>query len=180
MRKFAFGIIFLITFSFAQAGENEMHLIQPKAINLKLLHLQRVDGTAAKFKGKVWIAGTFIGRWADYGEQNRTLEYLLVPDAASIAKLPYFAHIDSQYHINYRVIKIYPKNGKTALRMSVGEDKAKRLLQHKIGKVKATGKFLIEAYEVGVECDAPWASANIIGFEKPDNLAANLNAPEGC
>ena len=63
-------------------------------------------------------------------------------------------------------------NGDKALRLAVGEAGAQRLLDHKVDSVRATGTFLIEAYEVGVECDAPWARARVVEAKVPERVAA--------
>jgi hypothetical protein len=182
VNKFILCLILLIASSLASASGESMHIVHPKGTQLKLVELKTNPDTLAKFTGQVWITGTFIGRWPA-GETNnayKTPDYFLVPDTTSIAKLPYFVLKESPYLNSYRVKIIDLQNGEVALHMVVSEEDASRLLQRKVNKVKAIGKFLIEAYVVGVECDAPWAHANLVRFEKPDKLAAFLKVPEGC
>jgi hypothetical protein len=179
MRKLIIGILLLITFSLVQAAESRLRLINPKGSNLKLIHLQTVDGNTAKFKGQVWVAGVFEVSWPDSGGNRRYLSYHLIPDKASIAKLPYFDFKDSQYHNTYHVQDINLKNGEAALRLVVNKKRADRFLQHRINQVKVNGKFLINTYVAGVECDSYWANANLIAYEKPKKLAS-VKSLGGC
>ncbi len=175
-----FSLLAMSTFAIA---EERMHLIRPKGTELKLVQLQRKDDLSAKFSGQVWVTGTFVGRWPA-GAKNKaykTPEYLLVPNAESIAKLPHFVLKDAQHFSSYRVRTISLQNGEAALRIAVSEEEANQLLQRKVNATRTTGDFLIESYTVGVECDAPWARASLVRFETPERLAiAHLNVPEGC
>jgi len=182
MNKLALLISFLFAWSLATAKEQQIRLVHPKGSNLKLIEIKRDAELFAKFKGQSWISGTFVAKWPE-GSDNQTsknIEYFLVPDSASISKLPYFELKDPPYFLRYRVKTIELQNGENALRITVSKKQADNLLEHKTNKVKTTGGFLIEAYVVGVECDAPWARANLVKFKKPDKLASNLKEPEGC
>lgn len=182
MNKFVLLLSFLLACSLASAEQQKMRLIHPKGSNLKLIEIKRDTDLFAKFKGQSWISGTFVAKWPEGSEIEtpNNIEYLLVPDSASISNLPYFVLKDPPYFLRYRVKTIELQNGENALRMTVSEKQANNLLEHKTNKIKASGSFLIEAYIVGVECDAPWARANFVKFKKPDKLASNLKEPEGC
>ena len=164
------------------AGER-MHLVQPRGTELKLIQLQRQNDLFAKFAGQVWVTGTFVGRWSA-GANNmadKSPDYLLVPDAASISKLPYFLLKEPPYFNSYKVKTIDLQNGEAALRIAVPEKDAKLLLGRKVDSVQTTGRFLVEAYVVGVECDAPWARAVLVKAELPEQaVAVHGKVPEGC
>ncbi|MBX9660286.1 MAG: hypothetical protein K2X00_17140 [Nitrospiraceae bacterium] len=150
---------------------------------MTLVQLQREDDLFAKFSGQTWVTGTVVGRWPA-GAKNtayKAPEYMLVPDARSVAKLPYFQLKDPSYFNKYRVQVIDLQNGESAIRMAVGAEKAERLLMRKTNVVRATGKFLIESFVVGVECDAPWARGILVKAEVPTQIAAIHQAvPERC
>jgi len=167
------------------AEDQRMHLVQPKGTRsgLKLMQLQRQNDLFAKFDGQVWVSGTFVARWPD-GATNmayKSPDYLLVPDAAAITKLPYFVLKEAPYFNSYRVRVIDLLNGEDALRIVVSSEDAKRILERKVNSIRATGRFLIKTYVVGVECDASWAKAVLIKADLPEQVAlARHKVPEGC
>jgi len=160
-----------------------MRLVQPKNTELTLLKLVRENDLSASYSGQLWISGTFVARWplgaTDFRE--REPEYLLVPDQKSIQKLPYFVLREPPYFNRYKVRVISLENGKEALRRAVIAADARRLLERRVNHVRSTGLFLVEAYVVGVECDAPWARAVLVRSELPKQFASvHLAVPEGC
>jgi hypothetical protein len=165
------------------ADDQRMRLIQPKGSELVLRQLVRSNDLFAKFTGQVWISGTVIGRWPD-GATNKNYkepDYLLIPDRKSIAMLPHFVLREPPYFNRYSVRSITLLNGPHALRESVGEEQSRRLHERRVNHVRATGRFLIEQYVVGVECDAPWAKAVLLKAELPEQAATlHLAVPEGC
>jgi hypothetical protein len=183
MNKFVFLFALFVASSLASAEENHMRLIKPKGTELKLLELKRDTDLFAKFNGKTWISGTFVAEWpekVDGEDEIFNPQYLIIPDATSIAKLPYFRFKDATYLNNYPIKTIDLENGETALNLTANKRDATRFLEHEINKIEVTGKFLIESYIVGVECDSPWARANLVKFKKPNNPSSNLKAPDGC
>lgn len=180
---FIASILFACAAATATAGDERMRLVHPRGTDLKLAQLQRENDLFAKFNGQVLVTGTFVGRWpaGASAQAYKTPDYVLVPDSASVARLPYFVLKEPPYFNSYRVRTIDLENGEVALRMAVGEVKAKQLLERKVNTVRVTGAFLIEAYVVGVECDAPWARAILVKVELPDQLAAaHRTIPDGC
>ena len=150
---------------------------------LTLVRLEREKDLSATFSGPLWISGTFVGHWpagaANPGE--REPEYLLVPHERSINRLPYFLLKDPPYVKPYKVRVISLANGSDALRRAVTAEDARRLLERRVSHVRSTGSFLVEAYVVGVECDAPWARAVLLKSDLPKQLASMHRAvPEGC
>ena len=159
-----------------------MHLVQPTGPQLTLQKLVRTNDLFAKFSGQIWVTGTVIGRWPE-GATNvnhKEPDYLLVPDRDSVAKLPYFVLREPPYFNQYKVRSIDLVNGVDALRLAVGESQVRRLLERRVNHVRATGRFLIEQYVVGVECDAPWARAVLVEAQLPEQSAMYNAIPEGC
>ena len=68
----------------------------------------------------------------------------------------------------------------TALHIAVGEEQTRRLLERRVNHVWANGRFLIEQYVVGVECDAPWARGVLVKAEVPEQVAQYKAVPGGC
>lgn len=164
------------------AEDQRMHLIQPKGTELVLLKLGQDNDLYAKYAGHVWVSGSVVGRWpaAATNMSDKEPDYLLIPDQASGAQLPYFVLREHPYFNQYRVRSITLLNGPQAVRLAVGEQQARRLHERRVNHVRATGRFLIEQYVVGVECDAPWARAVLVRAELPDQVARHQAVPEGC
>jgi hypothetical protein len=186
MKKyFAIGLLLLSAATLHAEGQATRSLIQPKgtASDLKLTELKNKDELLAKFSGQTWVNGTFVVRWpAGAGATaDRTPDYVLVPDPASISILPHFRIIDPPFKNSYKVKGIEIQNGAVALRLAFTEATAKKILEHKANSIRVTGRFLIESYEVGVECDAPWARASLVKADLPDQLAVvHRKVEEGC
>jgi hypothetical protein len=168
------------TMSLADAGT--MHLIQPKGSTLKIIAVQRETGTSARFSGRTWVHGTFVARWwPGAGRKDEAPDYLLIPDRASIQRLPYFFLRESGFANRYRVRQIEIENGAEALNIVAGRTRARELLDHRRNRVEIVGSFLITGYSVGVECDAPWAKARLEKANIPSNTASlSLQIPESC
>jgi hypothetical protein len=157
-------------------------LIQPTGSELKLVELKTKDDLFAKFSGKVWVTGTFYGRWPAGAAAlaHETPEYVVLPDRASKAALPHFVIKSPPYENSYKVRSIEIENEEDALRLAVGNAAAQRLLDRKTDSVRATGRFQIESLVVGVECDAPWAKAKVVRVDLPEKVAAHQKLSEGC
>ena len=183
MRTSALLAVLLLASGVSIAGQERMRLVHPKGTALKLSQLKRENDLSAEFVGRVWVSGTFVGRWPTGATdlQYKAPDYLLIPDPSSVANLPYFSLHDPPYLNHYRVTSIELVDGEQALRKAVGDIAANRLLERRVDRVRATGAFLVEAYVVGVECDAPWARAKLLEARLPEQLAsAHRTVPEGC
>ncbi len=177
-------LVLLITSTGFAQGER-MRLVKPKSSSevLTLLQLQRKPDLVAQFNGQVWVAGTFVVRWPAGKDARvyREPDYLLIPDSVSTAQLPHFVYRDGSYVGSYKVRTITVQNGKEAAGIAFVPGDVERILQRKVNSVSVTGRFLIEAYSVGVECDAPWAKAVLVKAELPGQLAlAHRKVLEGC
>lgn len=179
----AAALALILFASAAVSAENQrMHLVQPKGVELVLTKLVRANDLFAEFSGQVWVAGTVVGRWPA-GATNKNYkepDYLLVPDRDSVAKLPYFVLREPPYFNQYKVRSIALFNGANALRIAAGEVQTRRLLERRANQVRVMGRFLIEDYVVGVECDASWAKAVLVKAELPDKEARFNTLQEGC
>lgn len=140
------------------AASDQRPLIEPKNTGLVVARVERKEALFAEFEGRTWITGTLVAQWGLDVDEDMP-DFKLVPDAASIRRLPYFA--------DYPLRQIDIENGAEALRMAVGSAMATRLQSKRIRVVRAKGTFLITQYIVGVECDAPWARAVVVEAKVP-------------
>lgn len=155
-------------------SEESLRLIVPPGAGLQLVSKSHTD-IEAKFAGTMWVSGVFLAEWetgVDSKTENLT-EFWIVPDRATIAKLPHFA--------GYDVTAIQVEHGLTALKIVLGPATAAAFAAHKISKAKAQGRFQIDGYSLGVECDAPWAKARMIAIDPPHvALTKKLVNAQGC
>lgn len=185
MRTFVLLVLILFTSASASAADLRMHLVHPEGSDLTLTELNRGNDLHAKFAGQVWVSGTVIGRWpGPDGATNMNYkepDFVLVPDSESIVRLPYFFLREPRYFHRYEVRSIEMLNGASALRMAAGDEPVRKLLERRVNHVRISGRFLIEQYVVGVECDAPWARAVLVRVEQAEQTAKlRSSVPEGC
>jgi len=183
MKTLAAFLFFALVSTTSLAGTESMHLIQPKGSTLKVVVVQRGTDLSARFSGRTWVHGTFVARWPN-GAANKNYDspdYLLIPDHASIARLPYFYLREPPYFNRYRVREIEIENGAEALLIVAGQQRARKLLDRKKDRVEVVGAFLISGYSVGVECDASWARAKLEKANIPSKTASlPIQVPESC
>jgi hypothetical protein len=165
-----------------QANGATRNLIQPKGLELKLVELKTKNDLQASFSGKAWVSGTFYGIWPGGVEalSSKAPAFVLLPDGRSKSALPHFVIKDPPYAHTYKVKSIDIENGEEALRLAVGDVEAQRLLDRKVSSIRVTGRFQIQSFVVGVECDAPWSKAKVELVEIPKKVAAHQKLTESC
>lgn len=165
------------------AGGERLQLKEPAANGLTLRKLEREPDLQAKFSGKAEVAGTFMGYWPE-GATNKNYkepEYILIPNASSKAKLPHYALKEGKFKHSYVVRHIDVQNGPAALTKAAGAEQVQRLLERRVNHVRVVGTFAIEHYVVGVECDSPWARADVVdSFSAADVAGLSLWPQGGC
>lgn len=137
-------------------------LIAPEGNGLALTSTQG-DCCDAKFTGQIWVSGLVSAQVShglddEPGEAGEP-ELILVPDADSLKRLPYFS--------NYELKGIVILNYKDALSMVFGKELAEEIVEKKVNNEKVSGRFLIKDYEVGVDCNFPWANATLVSADVP-------------
>lgn len=180
--KRIFVLVMMIFATLAGHAEAFKTLVQSKNSDLKLVELRKKDELFAKFSGYVWVTGTLYGRWpAGAGALSYAApEYTFVTDNASKLSLPHFLVKDPPYVSRYKVESIEIENGEDAVRLALGNAAALRLLDRRTDSIRATGRFQLQSFEMGVECDATWAKAKITRVEIPEKVAAHQKPWEGC
>lgn len=182
MRTLVLLVLTFSTSAMASAEDLRMHLVHPEGSDLVLTKLERGIDLHAKFAGQAWVSGTVVGRWPG-GATNMNYkepDLVLVPDSESAAQLPYFFLRDPKYSHRYKVRSIELVNGLDALRIASGDESVRRLLERRVNHVRVSGRFLIEQYMVGVECDAPWARAVLVRAEPAEQVAKHNSFSDGC
>jgi hypothetical protein len=176
------GVALLLVSCAVSAADEKMRLVHPEDSGLTIRKVAREPDVVASFAGRFWITGTVVARWPGGRDTDDDKpDLILVPDAASRRRLPYWRLYDPPHSNRYRVDSLWLTNEEQALRSAFSAKDRKLLLARQVDQVRASGTFLVEAYEVGVECDAPWARARLVAVKVPERLAArHLDVVEGC
>jgi hypothetical protein len=136
-------------------------LIIPKDNGLKLISNGFYD---AKFSGQIQVSGTVTAQMSGgIDDDPGKPELILVPDEDSLKRLPYF----TRYEIKGIVLTNYDE----AVLMVFGKDIAKKMTAKGADNRKTDGSFLIKDYEVGIECDYPFADATLVSANIPPKVA---------
>lgn len=162
--------IFLLAFA-AVAGEPRIPLVQPKPSTLTVASVAATNQHHAEFSGQIWVTGTLYVEWL--GGKKPTAEYRLIPDAKSRKQLPHFSR--------YGVTWVGINNGPAALQMAVSPSAFQHVMDRQLKVFKVTGAWQLDGYAVGIECDAPYAYANVAAVDIPDQkVVASIDRPETC
>jgi hypothetical protein len=163
MKLFLLCCALLLANSVVLSEEVASRLIQPMGSSLKLVELKNAEELRAEFSGTAWIEGTLFGEWTEgsYRIENAVPEYTLVPNTASKVRLPHFVINAPPYLNSYKVKSIEIENGSEALQLAIGRVATQRFIERKRGLVRVTGRFQLESFSVGVECDVAWAKAKV-------------------
>jgi hypothetical protein len=113
-------------------------------------------------KGTSRSPGTLVAEWTSDKDNLQVTDpdISVVPDAASIARLPHFA--------GYAVRHLELRNGTHALFMAAGAERASALFERKFARIEATGTCVVTDFTVGVTCDASWARATVVSATVSD------------
>ena len=162
-------VLLAFVLAFGTAEANRITLVNPQPSVLRPTVVQEKNGLLAKFSGQVRVEGTLYVEW--HGQQSKKAEYRLIPSAASSKRLPHF----KGYLVNW----IEPRDGPASLKSAVDEVTYNRVMAKNLA-FHVTGSWWIEGYEVGVECDAPFAYARIRAADIPEPSVAAVERPETC
>lgn len=161
----------------------DARLVLPSGSGLVVVEDARRLGLAARFRGTLWLRGRFVARWPEHAANDRDAlpEYILIPDTADRTKLPYYEVREKNRVLPYSPERIEIDAMPDTLRLAVGESQAQRLLRRRVDRVESRGRFLIGRYAVGVECDAPWATATLLDVDREKIVDRGSNAAmESC
>lgn len=143
-------------------------LVNPAPSVLQPTQVRTKDGHSAKFVGQIQIDGTLYVEW--YGGSPPAAEYRLIPSPKSAKQLPHFR--------GYGVTWIEPLDGPETLRSAVDSATFQRVIA-KQSSFRVSGSWFVTEYEVGIECDAPYAHAKVWAAPAPQKLAV-VEKPETC
>lgn len=170
MKRYLSALVIAIFFAASACAEQRISLIQPEGTPLKVSTVTTKNEHYAEFAGEIWITGTLYVEW--YGKRNPTAEYRLIPDVNSRRMLPHFSR--------YGVTWIGIKNGLSALEMAVPPSIFQRVSERQVKLFKVTGTWKLSHYSVGIECDAPYAYADVLAVKIPQDLIASIPRPQTC
>ena len=171
MRKTFAALAFAISANAAVATDT-IPLVQPKEARVSLVE---AGNGSARFSGQLVVSGTLVAKWWPPHERlpDDQPDYEIVPDAKFKKLLPHYS--------GYTVRKIELLNGPEALKLAAGEVLAQRLATRKIPMVKAKGTFVLDSYEVGIECDAPWSKARFVKVQRQGEVRVfKSQIQDGC
>ena len=128
-------------------------------------------GEYAEFVGQLWVSGTLHAMWEPQIEDRQPIYWISV-DKASAKKLPHFNR--------WRLHQVDVINGAVALKMAVGAEIVKRLQSKKLRSVEAAGSFLIDHYDIGIDCDSAWARARVVQAKIPNSEDIKIQSVGHC
>lgn len=160
-------VVFLIVL--ANAAADGPRLVNPQPSAFRATDVREADEHIAKFAGLARVSGTLYIDWS--GATSPIAEYRLIPSKNSSKRLPHFR--------GYRVTWIEPVDGSATLRTAVDGATYERVLGGK-APFRVTGSWWVSNYEVGIECDAPYAHATIRFARTPTLAMASIKKPETC
>lgn len=164
MKYFAFLILAIASNCPALAHDiTKPTLVVPKTSGLYLSVATHDPIEKASFSGQVWVSGLLIAQWpADLKllEPSDKIEVSIKLDKKEIARLPYYDWPENKRKYIPNTIHII--NPEEAVILVFPKELSLRLLNKKLQLVKVHAKFLLSNYQIGVECDAVWAHANLL------------------
>jgi hypothetical protein len=156
------------------AADEPLKLVEPSNSTLQRASYDE-KLSVSKYTGQVKVAGTLTAKWIrGVDEQTpKTQEYLLRPDAESLARLPRFER--------YPLETISIRNGSEALAAAAGRSLARRFSRHSVEKIEIRGSYRLDQLEISVECDSPWANASFVAVLEHDKpVVFPLGHHDGC
>lgn len=148
-------------------------IVTDKSSPLKLIG--RGDGPEVEFKGSVQLSGRFVARRQQYNEQASYLELTFYPDDKSARMIP-------RYHSDGPIKDLTIANSKKAGLMLFDVDTIEKVLNQEFPSATVAATATIRNYRMGVSCDQPWRSADLVLVSSRQQVAAlpQENARAGC
>lgn len=122
------------------------------------VRLQRIDhDDRVLFNGRLVIQGTWVidCEWCEPGQKDNELHLSIVPDSATVARLPRWKN-----HSND--IRIDLTNADRFIRSVSTPDERKRLLAGTLTDIRGHAAIVVDHYEAALECDAASYSARLV------------------
>lgn len=167
MKRFFILVLALGAICPALAGNaTDPTLVVPKTSGLTVTHVSPKYDDEASFKGQVWVSGLFLAQWpADIKalDPRDEIEVTIKLDKKDISRLPYYNW--PEWHRTYIPDTIDIVNRDEAVRLVFPKQLSTRLLNKQVQMAKVHARFLLTTYKTGIECDAPWAHAELISAE---------------
>jgi len=136
------------------------------------VRLERVEYDAhAYFSGKLVIEGTWVidcnSLACEPGENEERLHVSLIPNSATIARLP-------RWKLHNNDIRIDLIDADRFIRSVTTIDERKRLLAGRLRDIRGHAALLVDRYEAGLDCDSANYSARFVAVAE---VAKRANLP---
>ena len=123
----------------------------------------------AYFSGKLIIQGTWVldCDYCEPGQKDNELHLSIVPDTATIARLPRWKRHNNDIRIDLTDADRFIRSVSTV-------DERKRLLAGILMEIRGHAAIVVDHYEATLECDAASYSARFVGVAQ---VAKRANLP---
>ena len=145
------------------ANKTQPSLVVPKTSELTPSAVTSSPLMQASFSGQVWVTGLLTAQWpAEIKtlDPRDTIEVSIKLDEKERSHLPYYDW--PEWHKSYIPDSVDITNHDDAIKLVFPKDISAKLLNKKIQLAKVHARFLLADYQIRIECDWPWAQANLI------------------
>lgn len=148
-------------------GEYGEAIVIPAGSTVKFQRFEHDDH--AYFSGKLIVEGTWVldCDYCEPGQKDNELRLSIIPDAATIARLPRWKRHDNDIRID-----LWGADRFIALISTA--DERKRLFAGTLKEIRGHAALAVDRYEAGLECDSASYSARFVGLVQ---VAKRSNLP---
>jgi hypothetical protein len=181
-------LIFALSVVWPALAADEVSHTHPAVVVQKESGLSISDSTPdptvkTSFSGQTWVDGVFIAQWPVDDLKNLDpkdpIEVTIKLGNKEQERLP---HYDWQeLSKTYIADSVEIDNPEDAIKMVFPKETAAQLLGRKLIAAQVRARFQLTDYAIGIECDAPWASAKLISADvNPTARISNEPDLGGC
>jgi hypothetical protein len=136
-------------------GKNGEAITVPASSSVRLRRIERDDRVL--FSGRIVVAGTWIldCDYCEPGQKDNELHLSIVPDAATVARLP-------RWKVHDNDIRIDITNAGRFIRSVSTAEERKRLLEGTITEIRGHGVIVVDQYLAELICDSASYSARLV------------------
>lgn len=167
MKKFLLFILALSAiYSALAADESHPTLVVPKTSGLVVKTVEQAPLSDVSFSGEVWVSGLLIAQWpADIKtlDPHDKITVSIKLDKTELSHLPYFDW--PEWKKSYIPQEVYIWHPEDAVKLVFSKQISSQLLNKEIQRAKVHARFQLTDYEIGVECDWPWAHATLVSAD---------------
>ena len=111
-----------------------------------------------RFRGRFIVEGRWVLNcdWCERGQKDNELYLSIIPDAATVARLPRWKNHNNDIRIDLTNADAFIRKVSTA-------DERKRLLAGTLTDIRGHAAIVVDNYEAALECDSASYSARFVG-----------------